>query len=398
MQNQKSKIALAIVSILSTVAVSGPSLAADSFSDAFNQGKAFGDFRLRYEDAETGDLDGSALTLRTRLGFKTAPVAGFSGVLEFEDNRQVLAQDEYKTVLAGVVKEHAEISDPEFTELEQAYIAYSANGLTTKLGRQVLTLDGHRHVGHVGWRQDRQTFDALNLVYGAGDFAANIAYVYKHNRIFGETKDVDADTVLVNLSYKTALGKAVAYGYKIAPEATQEMNTYGLSFSGKTGGDIPLLYSAEYAIQDNKTLNADTQYLAIEAGAILNGITLKLGQETLGSDDGMGHFATPLATLHKFNGFADVFLGSTFNSPADGMGLVDTYVSASTKLSGIALTAAYHDFKTDEGSADLGNEIDLVAATQFGAFKTGIKYAAFSSDSMALADTDRLWLWVQTGF
>ncbi|WAJ72053.1 alginate export family protein [Catenovulum adriaticum] len=398
MQHTKSKIAFAIVSILSTGAVSVPSFAAESFSDAFKQGKAFGDFRLRYEDAETGDLDGSALTLRTRLGFKTASVSGFSGLIEFEDNRQVLGQDEYKTTLAGVVNEYAEISDPEFTELDQAYIAYAANGLTAKLGRQVLTLDGHRHVGHVGWRQDRQTFDALNLVYGAGDFSANLAYVYKHNRIFGETKDVEADTVLVNLSYNTTLGKAVAYSYKIAPEATQEMNTYGVSFGGKTASDIPFLYSAEYALQDNKTLNVDTHYIAIEAGAIVNGVTLKLGQETLGSDNGQGHFATPLATLHKFNGFADVFLGSTFNSPANGMGLVDTYASVSTKISGIGLTAIYHDFKTDEGSADLGNELNLVAATQFGAIKTGIKYAAFSSDTIAVADTDRLWLWLQTGF
>jgi hypothetical protein len=35
--------------------------------------------------------------------------------------------------------------------------------LSGKIGRQVITMDNHRFVGHVGWRQDRQTFDALTL-------------------------------------------------------------------------------------------------------------------------------------------------------------------------------------------------------------------------------------------
>ncbi len=397
MENKKTKLALAIFSLISTGAVSVPSYAADTIADAFKEGKAFGNFRLRYEDAEIGDVDGTAMTLRTRLGFKTADISGFSGLVEFEDNRVVLGEDEYNVGLAGVNKGAAEISDPEFTELEQAYLAYTHGGLTAKLGRQVLTLDGHRHVGHVGWRQDRQTFDALNVVYGAGDFKANLSYVYKHNRIFGEVRDVDADTILVNLSYNTAFGKAVAYGYQVAPEATQEMDTYGVSFTGKTSGDVPFLYAAEYATQDNKTANVDTDYMMFEVGTVLSGFTFKIGQETLGSDDGMGNFVTPLATLHKFNGFADVFLGGTFNSNALPNGLVDTYVSAVTKYKGVALKAFYHTFESDEGGMDYGDEIDLVAATKFGSFTTGIKYAAFSGEG-ARPDVDRLWLWVETGF
>ncbi|WP_440905518.1 alginate export family protein [Catenovulum sp. SX2] len=398
MELKKSKLALTLASVLSAGFMSTSAMAADSLATAFKEGTAFGDFRLRYEDAEIGATDGSALTFRTRLGFKTAAVSGFSALVEFEDNRQVLGEDDYNTALAGVDKGKAEISDPEFTELEQAYIAYANGGFSAKLGRQVITLDGHRHVGHVGWRQDRQTFDALNVGFKSGDFNATLAYVYKHNRIFGEVRDVDADTILVNLSYDTGFGKAVAYGYQIAPEATQEVDTYGVSFTGATGGDVKFSYSAEYAVQDNKTLDIDTSYLALELGATFSGFTVKVGQETLGSDDGNGHFITPLATLHKFNGFADVFLGHTFNSPATGMGLVDTYAFVGTKVGGVALKAFYHTFDSDEGSLDYGDEIDFVAATKFGSYTTGLKYATYSAKDGSYADTDRLWVWVETSF
>ncbi|WP_246283085.1 alginate export family protein [Marinifaba aquimaris] len=53
------------------------------------------------------------------------------------------------------------IADPESTEVDQALLQYKGKSWTTKLGRQIIALDGQRFVGHVGWRQDSQTFDAL---------------------------------------------------------------------------------------------------------------------------------------------------------------------------------------------------------------------------------------------
>jgi hypothetical protein len=47
--------------------------------------------------------------------------------------------------------------------LDQGYLQYAKDDLTVKFGRQVIILDNYRYVGHVGWRQDRQTFDALTI-------------------------------------------------------------------------------------------------------------------------------------------------------------------------------------------------------------------------------------------
>ena len=385
MELKKSKLALTLASILSAGFMSTSAMAADSLAEALKEGKASGDFRLRYESNDASN--GSLLSFRTRIGYKTADVSGFYGHIEFEDVRYVLGQDD-----------NAGIPDPEVTELEQGYLGFKSGDFSAKLGRQVLTLDGHRHVGHVGWRQDRQTFDALNLQYNSGAFGANVSYVYKHNRIFAETKDVDSSDILLNLSYKTDLGKLVAYGYQIDPDPAvrEDLDTYGVSFTGATGSDFKVSYMAEYAIQDNNKGN-DTSYMALELGATVSGFTFKLGQETLGSDDGMANFATPLATLHKFNGFADVFLVPTFSSGGLKNGLVDTYAFVGTKVGGVALKAFYHDFTSDEGSIDYGSEIDLVVATKIAGYGTGIKYSSYSADGFGV-DVDKLWVWVETKF
>ncbi|MFT6030425.1 MAG: hypothetical protein ACI8O8_002170 [Oleiphilaceae bacterium] len=80
----------------------------------------------------------------------------------------------------------------------------------------------------------------------------------------------------------------------------------------------------------------------------------------MGAGTGSISCETPLATLYKFNGWADVFL----NTPADG--LTDLYASAAGKVSGGKWMVAYHEFDSDEGSTDLGSELDISFSKGFG--------------------------------
>ena len=58
----------------------------------------------------------------------------------------------------------------------------------------------------------------------------------------------------------------------------------------------------------------------------------------------------------------------------------------------------YRDFQADEGGAEYGSEIDLLAAKKFDKHYTaGIKYASYNADDFAV-DTDKLWLWGQLTF
>lgn len=361
-------------------------MAAETLNEALKSSTVSGDFRLRYEDVEAGSVDSDGLTLRTLLTVTTASYQGFSAVVGVEDVRDVF----------GIDDDNGLIPDPEVTELDQAFIQYKGSNYTAKLGRQVLTMDGHRFIGHVGWRQDRQTFDAFSTVYTPTEkLTVNAAYIYKRNRIFAETMDVQSSDILLNASYKTPLGKVVGYAYLLDDEVRDEQSdTFGVSLTGATGDKLKFSYHVEYASQsiEDSGIDFDTDYIFVEGGVSVAGITAKLGYEVLGSDDGMASFTTPLATLHKFNGWNDIFLGGTFNPTAMPNGLEDTYLTVGGKLAGINLTAVYHDYSADEGSADYGDEMSINIGKGFkNGVSLGLVYSSYEADSFAV-DTDKLWL------
>lgn len=407
--NNKAKANLLSLAVAAVVAGQASVASADLGSDiteALKGGKAYGDFRLRYEmvDQDNALKDADALTLRSRLGYKTGEVQGFSGVIEFEDSRNVLGMDDYNNT-QGKNTDYSVIADPETTELDQGYIQYKNEMVTTKFGRQVLTLDNHRFVGHVGWRQDRQTFDAVTLnVTPMKDLSVQYAFLDQRNRILAEEADINSQDHLLNVGYKTPFGKLSAYAYLLENEDVEDdaLDTYGLRFSGKTevSSELKALYTLEYATQDKESAagDNDADYMNLEAGAEFKGVTAKLGYEVLGSDDGAYGFTTPLATLHKFNGWADQFLGTP------GQGVVDMSLTVSGKVAGVKLMAVYHEFEADEesnGVDDLGSELDLLVAKKFSDnYSGGIKYAAYSAgdDAAGKVDTDKAWLWVSAKF
>jgi hypothetical protein len=373
-----------------------------SAAEAENKGKLYGDFRLRYESVEQNNAlqDADALTLRSRLGYKTASVNGFSALIEGEVSSEII--DDFSVPPAGVRSgQFSVIADPETEEIDQAYIQYAANGVTAKAGRQVITLDGHRFVGHVGWRQDRQTFDALSINYKATNaIDLHASYIDKRNRIFAEESDIDSKDVLLNAAFKTPVGKIVSYAYllEVDNNTDNSLDTLGVSLTGKKKlNDMSLLYIAEFATQDNND-QFDTDYLFVEGGIGISGITAKLGYEILGSDNGQKGFATPLATLHKFNGWADTFLATP------NAGLEDLNISVSGKLLGGKWLASYHDYSADvamSGADDLGDEMNLSYVRKFGkSISAGVKLANYSAGNAVFSkvDTDKFWLWAGAKF
>ena len=230
--------------------------------------------------------------------------------------------------------------------------------------------------------------------------SVDLSYLWKRNRIFAETEDADSDDVLINVSYVTPVGKLVAYGYALDDDTRdEESDTLGVRFTGQSDSFSYTLEAASQEITDSG-VDFDTEYLFAEGGLDLSGVSLKLGYELLGSDDGDASFTTPLATLHKFNGWADVFLGGSFDPVVMPDGLEDVYISVSYKLAEYNLSAIYHEFSSDEGSDDYGSEIDLQASRNFGKYYNGgIKYASYSDDGFnAAGDVDKLWVWVGMSF
>jgi len=375
-----------------------------SFGDAVAQGKFSINARLRYEQVgQTGVRDAEALTLRTRLGFSPAAFRGWKFLLEGEN---IVAADRDGYSQSGLNPGgtgRAVVADPEITELNQAFVAFTMGRTTATLGRQRLVLDNARFVGDVGWRQNMQTFDAVVLQDKSVEQTTfTYAYLDRINRVFGDRHAQgywQSQSHLLNASYAgLPAGTLTGYAYLLdfdRAAVAQSCATFGLSLTGSTklNDTLKLAYRAEFAHQADygrSPLNYSTSYYNLEAGLVAKLGSLTLGHEALGSDNNVG-FKTPLATLHAFNGWADVFLAT----PAAG--LRDTYVKATVALpAAISLLAFAHRYEADATGVRLGTEFDLQLIRKFGKSFTGlVKFARFHRDSAAQPNVQKIWAQVE---
>jgi len=382
-----SILALGLSSPFSAVGAE-TSTEAQSIADAITNAQTNLSLRYRYEyvDADDGSREAKASTLKTRLTFKTQSYHKTTATLEF-DNNSVIVEDTYNDGTGG---EEAVVKDPTYTEINQAYLDYSAPENTLiRYGRQRVLLDNQRFVGGVGWRQNEQTYDALAIVNSSlPDTTLLFANVYNVNTITGGNIDGN-DHQLYNINNKSIKGLSLsAYFYDLKDIS----DTYGLRADGKLeiNDDMTVIYTAEFAEQStDNAADYETSYMNLEGGLSVANITAKLGYELLGSDDGAAGFSTPLGTNHKFNGWADKFL----KTPEKG--LEDKYLSLSSKMLGPKVSLSYHQFDSDEGSVDFGSEIDIAVTQKFTKNYSGtFKLADFSQGDSegGKADTSKVWL------
>lgn len=395
---KKLKLSACVISGV-TLMAAGSAASASGVTEAIKGGEVSADFRLRMETVTQDNAlnDANALTLRSRLGYRTADYKGLTGFMEFENITAL--NDDYEPIPTNPAKTESVVADPEGTEVNQLYLKYISGGHAITAGRQRVILDNARFVGNVGWRQNEQTFDAIVFtVDSVADTSLVYAYVDKVNTILGGEYDTSA--YIFNASYSgLTAGKITGYSYVIELDDTPAASnsTLGLRFSGAAEvAQAKVKYTLEYAKQSDYAdgTNIDAQYLLAELGADFSGVAVKLGYEVLGDGNGASDasFSTPLATKHAFNGWADVFL----TTPADG--LQDIYLSVTTKVKGVKLLAVYHDYSADTGSADHGSEINLLAAKKYGEHYTALlKYADYSAGDSGI-DTRKLWLMGQMKF
>ncbi|HFB54450.1 MAG TPA: hypothetical protein ENJ46_00880 [Hellea balneolensis] len=236
-------------------------------------------------------------------------------------------------------------------------------------------------------------------------------YVWNVNRIFGDDHpfgDLDTNTFILNAKFTGfELGNVTAYGLIIdlndAPVFGLSSKTFGARFDGKHklgDSNVTALYEAEFATQSDSAdspLDYTAEYYHFSAGLSANGLTGKIGYEVLGSDGGVASFQTPLATLHKFNGWADKFLGTPAGGLEDFYGSISYKVGADGPLKGLKFDAIYHDFSADVGG-DYGNEVDLQVSKKISKhYYAGLKFADYNSNGFA-TDTRKIWFTIGANF
>jgi len=390
------------------VAVLVPSLgySADDLAGALKEGKTSLSFRLRHEQVEDDAFadDANASTLRTRLSYTSGQWNKLDLILEF-DHVGHLLDERFNDTRNGNVT-FPTVVDPKGADLNQAAVRYRRDGFTAVAGRQRILLDNQRFIGGVGWRQNEQTYDALRLTATPVDnLTLDYAWVSDTRRIFGPDAGAPpaaliSDHHLVNV--KVAASKAftpAAYMYALdfADAAALSSQTIGAYIMGEVALDsVTLDYRVEGAKQSDYADNAtdyDADYLLLSVGGKLSGVRLGLASETLGADSDAGvAFATPLATGHAFQGWADKFLAT----PATG--IVDTYASLGGAVKGVNLLAVYHEYESDTGNIDQGEELNLQASKKLGGnYTLTLKYADYSAGDVG-TDAQKIWLMAEAVF
>ena len=385
---------------------------ATSFTEMFTKGDAKFSFRYRYEyvDQDNPQEIAKASTLKSRVTLSTAAYEGFSALLEVDDVSQI-GNERYGTPSNGKGGQYSIVADPDGTTINQALLKYTNKYFTGTAGRQRILHSGQRFVGGVGWRQNEQTYDSFRVELPIGPVNVDYSYIWDVDRIFGpdtnghaQPRRFDSDSHALYVSYSPAEGhKLGAYAYLLDFDNAHSMETidnalssqtYGVEYSGKFG---PITVAAAAASQTDYGDNAvdyDTEYYMLELSTTVKGVGLGVGYEELGSDDGVKGFVTPLATLHKFQGWADMFLAT----PAGG--IEDMYFKVTGKVAGVALAAFYHDFEADESGPNdnYGEEFDAVATYAVNKkLSVQLKYANYNADEL-FVDTEKVWFSVMLNF
>jgi hypothetical protein len=391
------------------------------------------DARLRWEHVDQPTSDADAVTMRLRAGVEFRSVSHLSLLVEGEGT---LALDDHYNAFPFVVAnsqrrpQYSVIADPENVELNRLQLQYKDKAVAVTIGRQRINLDDQRWVGNSGWRQNEQTFDAIRGELKLGPVSLDGTYAISQRTIYGidagfakdfapgtgPRQHYSGDFVFLGAAAKLGPINVKGFAYLLDYDPTffitNSSQTYGARATGafSLGGALKLNLAASYARQSDYGSNPTdyaADYVAGEAGLAYKALTLTAGYEKLGSDASAAGGAsravqTPMATLHKFNGWADVFL-TTPNK-----GLQDVYLGAAYKfdaikaLPGLNAAVIWHSFDSDAGHFDYGDEWDASLGFRIGKVALLGKFASYRRHgAQAFAtdlDTDKFWMQAEFAF
>lgn len=423
-----------------SVAYAEDSAAAEyTFLDSIKSGKSMTSFRLRYENVQQDGNgattpaapleDANALTLRSLIGWQTAPFHNFSlgaqiiNVAKLNDHFN--DGTSFSAINAASNQPdrlgYAKVVDPDQTNINQAYIDWTGIKNTKfRLGRQQVNLDNVRFIGDIGFRQVMQVFDGVAVTNKTvADTQLYLAHFESVNQINTRYRTAGALDI-ANLKYNISPTETIsAYGYfsKFADlgfgnawfgannaSANQSNKTLGLRLDGihPFTPNLRALYSAEYAKQTDYS-GGDTRinahYYKIGGGVGIDAFSLRLDQENLASNNGSYAFQTPFGTNHLFQGWTDKFLAT----PKDG--IKDTFITANYRLDDFLFFADYHFINADRDFAKVGGDSGSQYGKEWNAavsynvnskLTTKLEYGKFSESDQYLAgrirDTEKLWL------
>jgi Alginate export len=369
------------------------------------------DARLRYEGVEQAGIANraDAVTARVRAGFE-AKAGDFAFLAESEATLAI--SENYNSGVNGRTS-FPTVADPQNIELNRLQLQYRGVPKTViTVGRQRINLDDQRFIGSVGWRDNDQTFDAARVEWsGVKNLKVDLTYSWSDRTIWGvnggnrygpaRLTAIGGNNIFANAALTTKVGMLTGFAYLVDQDEVLTRANSSASYGGRFVGAYTLKskaklgYALSFARQNDYNRNSNrytANYYAGDLSLGVNAFTLGTGFEILGSDKGVAltSFQTPLATLHKFNGWADKFLVTPPNGLRDAYGSVGYGWKKVGKIDAITLAAIYHRFGSDRLGLRYGDEVDLQAVAKVKRYTFTLKYADYQANGFA-TDTKKLW-------
>lgn len=359
--------------------------------------------RARYEWAVAADtgLDSEALTLRLRPSLELTPGPQISILAEVEAIVSLLPdrRNGFLNPAGG-----SAIADARTLELNRLQIEWApTTAIALTLGRQRISLDDERFIGTVDFRQNQQTYDALTTALQLPVRAVlQAGYIWRVGRIFGADQPsgvFDSDSFFANLAMPVTGGQVSLYHYDLDLDdrigGGARSRTTGAAWRGRAFSEyFGLFWELAYA-QQNAGLRKP-EYWRAGASVERGELGLALRAERLGSDQGVA-FQTPLATLHRFQGAADLFLVTP------PQGITDVEARAVWRIGSLGLARAtslavqMNRFSPASGTGQLGQEWGGEFATTLANSRLSLAAAHYRAASFG-TDTTRLWITVSRDY
>lgn len=334
-------------------------------ANKLNEGTLSAEVLLGYEHSNLSDNGiqaANAMLTRTRLNYKTANYEGFDG---FVQAQYVGPINDHYSYPGGGNPNYDPVNDREAFRLHQAYLAYTGYDSHARIGPQEILLDNQRFIGNVGWRLNAQSFNA-GLIRNNSVEDLTLFYTYSDsiNEISGETNH-KRQYHLLNAEYKLGESNQIAgFGYLQRNDVIgqpEKVDTYGLRSWGKNG---KISHDAVLALQ------RDAYYGSLFGELDVDAVDVGAGVEYISGGDQAGErFLTLNGTAHKFNGWADQFLGTGGAGANVGLegGLIDFYGQVSGLIAEkVKLVGKAHYFTAANETAGgfngpYGYELDVSA-------------------------------------
>ena len=371
-----------------------------------------GDLRLRLENLERDDFaqNAQALTLRFLGTFEVDIFEKTSFLAEMEGVTALI--DDYNDG-TGDNPQLPVIPDPEGLELNRLQITTEAIPKTRlTVGRQRLALDDWRFIGAFPFRQNGQTIEAIRIETTAlGRGILDVGYFKKVRRPLGGDNIAGVftgDSFYANYNLATPIGRVSAFHYAAELETgpagpfrhINSSQTTGVRVLGRRDWDkFSLVWEGSYAQQSDYADNPNdyaAHYGLAELTLRPGNFAFKFRGEILGSDNGQA-LQTPLASLHRFQGFSDQFLQTPDDGVRDYSVLAQYDFGAIGPFSNVTSFARHHWFEADTDGRDYGRELNLSLKAKLNKTGFALEYANYKAETFSI-DTQALFLTTEISF